>query len=749
MTLLTHVLAGLSAGIRRRDAGSGLRGHETPAQKLTISTCYMKKKHILHLTAAAIMLSAPMAFGTTLYDSTILGDHPVSYWPMQETNGPIIYDVVGTNNGTMMVGTDTAPAGGDVHAVFATNDGSAFIMGSSGALTNIVPPDTCIYFENTNACEISVPYSATLDVLTFSAEAWLEIPDFVSPFVTSNVDMVPLGFEWNTGAQYGWWWDMDDGKSGTHPGQFTFQLGKSSASGWQSDTGPGNNNNNGKWVYLVSTYDGNNWTGYYNGASVSSQSGASYLQLKNKSTAIALVMGSYDNSGTASRSRFYGGGMAHVAVYNYALTAGQVLNHYIVATLGATPPIIGTEPIGFTNYIGYTNTLTVAAAGTPLFYQWYNGSNTVAGATNASLVLQNLQLTNAGNYSVTVSNAAGSTNSVVAPVGVLPLPANVYQAALISEFPSAYYPLNETTGTTANDMIQAGVANQNEAAYVNGPALGNPGASSYLGSAVDLDGATQGVVVTNANAMNITGDTTMEAWVQITDTNFDQFIVGHGPYPNNDNPSQVANILGITVDYNLTNNPNSNGYYFIERYQETATPTNVGAYCPIPSADLPQGDGAAGPWVYLAATADGTAWNLYRNGVLVATTPDTTGAGPANGGWGFGARNDTLAAQAPFFWGGIQDVAIYSYALSPATIQQHYQLGLAGVYTHVTPQPVSIQQSGGNAVLSWTAGSLESAPSLSGPWTFLTNPDSSVVASPYSVAATNSQQFFQATLGAP
>jgi len=78
------------------------------------------------------------------------------------------------------------------------------------------------------------------------------------------------------------------------------------------------------------------------------------------------------------------------------------------------------QPVSFTNFVGYTNSLSMVAAGASLTYQWYNGAAKVPGATNASLVLNNLQLTNDGaSYSVVVSNTLGSITSVVATVGVL------------------------------------------------------------------------------------------------------------------------------------------------------------------------------------------------------------------------------------------------------------------------------------------------------------------------------------------
>ena len=63
--------------------------------------------------------------------------------------------------------------------------------------------------------------------------------------------------------------------------------------------------------------------------------------------------------------------------------------------------------------MGATVILTVTAAGTaPLSFQWrLNGVN-VPGATSATLTLSNVQTPNSGNYTVVVSNSAGSITSV-------------------------------------------------------------------------------------------------------------------------------------------------------------------------------------------------------------------------------------------------------------------------------------------------------------------------------------------------
>lgn len=76
------------------------------------------------------------------------------------------------------------------------------------------------------------------------------------------------------------------------------------------------------------------------------------------------------------------------------------------------PPVITTQPQASAGLVSGTATLSVTASGTPpLHYQWrFQGAN-LPGATNATLVLGNLQLEQAGNYAVSVFNQFGSADS--------------------------------------------------------------------------------------------------------------------------------------------------------------------------------------------------------------------------------------------------------------------------------------------------------------------------------------------------
>ena len=84
-----------------------------------------------------------------------------------------------------------------------------------------------------------------------------------------------------------------------------------------------------------------------------------------------------------------------------------------------TAPTITTQPISQIVNPGASATFTVGASGTtPMYFQWrFNGAN-IASATSSSYTKPNVQATNGGNYSVVVSNLAGTATSANAVLTV-------------------------------------------------------------------------------------------------------------------------------------------------------------------------------------------------------------------------------------------------------------------------------------------------------------------------------------------
>jgi len=92
-------------------------------------------------------------------------------------------------------------------------------------------------------------------------------------------------------------------------------------------------------------------------------------------------------------------------------------------TVAAIPPSITTQPASQTKNPGDTATFTVAASGTaPLSYQWQKNGGNISGATSATLTISDVQLSDAANYAVVVSNAGGTATSQSAALTVTSTP---------------------------------------------------------------------------------------------------------------------------------------------------------------------------------------------------------------------------------------------------------------------------------------------------------------------------------------
>lgn len=105
--------------------------------------------------------------------------------------------------------------------------------------------------------------------------------------------------------------------------------------------------------------------------------------------------------------------------------AGQDRGWVDQVQFGPMPPVISSHPAGRNADSGSSVTFNVVAAGTaPLSYQWQFNGEDLIGATAASLTLSNVQVAQAGAYSVLVSNPAGtvaSSNALLTVSQVLPL----------------------------------------------------------------------------------------------------------------------------------------------------------------------------------------------------------------------------------------------------------------------------------------------------------------------------------------
>ncbi len=103
-----------------------------------------------------------------------------------------------------------------------------------------------------------------------------------------------------------------------------------------------------------------------------------------------------------------------ITAYEHPNLTGAHLAFTLTFTIagGTSPPTITTQPSGGTVEVGDPFTLSVVASGSgTLSYPWQHAGGSIQGATATTLALNSVQTSDAGVYTVVVSNDAGSVTS--------------------------------------------------------------------------------------------------------------------------------------------------------------------------------------------------------------------------------------------------------------------------------------------------------------------------------------------------
>jgi hypothetical protein len=128
---------------------------------------------------------------------------------------------------------------------------------------------------------------------------------------------------------------------------------------------------------------------------------------------------------------------ANAGTYTVVVTnsVASVVSQPAVLTVDVVPAIT-TQPASQTVDSGASVTFSVVATGSPApTYQWeFNGTN-ISGATSSTLSLSSVNALNAGNYSVVVTNLAGSENSSNATLTVAAPGSTDFAAPAITSTP--------------------------------------------------------------------------------------------------------------------------------------------------------------------------------------------------------------------------------------------------------------------------------------------------------------------------
>ena len=129
------------------------------------------------------------------------------------------------------------------------------------------------------------------------------------------------------------------------------------------------------------------------------------------------LVGKTSNTLVLPNIQFSDAGSYSVAIAN---SNGSGTSAEAILTPYLEPPVILVQPLDTTTNCGEATAFAVTADGSkPLLYQWLFEGTPIPGATGAKLTLTNVISSQAGGYSVIVTNLAGSVTSLVATLTVL------------------------------------------------------------------------------------------------------------------------------------------------------------------------------------------------------------------------------------------------------------------------------------------------------------------------------------------
>jgi len=235
-------------------------------------------------------------------------------------------------------------------------------------------------------------------------------------------------------------------------------------------------------------------------------------------------------------------------------------------------------------------------------------------------------------HHVTIEGPAGTMRAVgrAAPT----YPAGSYPAAVVADGATAYWRLNDSSGTTAVDVIGG-----NNGTISGGVTLGQAGALADGDKAMSFDGTTSFIAVPDTAILNFAGSFTLEAWIKTVST-------GRVPIV-----GKESSVTGFGYQLEFGTSPGL-----------LAMHTGV-AWVYTPPVNLNDG-----LWHHVVGLWNGTVVKIYVDGIEKASSAPAGGVNLSN----------TVALEIGRFYGSIyaagslDDVAIYPTALTPTQIAAHY-----------------------------------------------------------------------------
>jgi len=276
----------------------------------------------------------------------------------------------------------------------------------------------------------------------------------------------------------------------------------------------------------------------------------------------------------------------------------------------------------------------------------------------------------------------------------------------------AVFHMNQPTGDVV-DATANGIVGTNTGTTAKAQGLAGPARTFAGTNAANTSSTTdrQYIEVGTPGALSFTGRVSLSAWVRWTnvvgtenESYYRTIINRDGTSPSAETFLRIGHTSGNVIDQSQ---------YATGKYTGSA---DIMAQSPLPASGYP--DSAV--WVHLAGVYDSTGptsrvWNLYRNGVLLASSADNAQAGLTGAAtrWRFGRGPGNQNAR--WFVGDMDEVRIDNVSRDSNYIKLSYQNqkpgnSLVDIGTYVpptvpgAPTAVTAATAGATAInVSWTA----------------------------------------------
>lgn len=628
---------------------------------------------------------------SNVYKTAVLGDSPTAYWRLDESSGTSAADATGHGNTATYNGGYTL---GQLGLLASDPDAGVVLNGSSGYIS--APTLTPLQGDNTRTVELWFQTTDSRQQPLFDSGAYSNLADFMIGLTTTNgVGGSPAQ---NTPGAYLQLYNDDmyvpglnlaDGRA--HQILVTLS---------------------GTTVYFY--VDGQLPAGYVYGPSSWSALLAQPFSLPStpNSTSNAILIGQSRGQLSGSGSTWFDGTVDDVSVYSTALSASQVATHWVDSGYPPGPPT-GVSATAGSNQATVTlippsnfGTSAVASYVITPYLGTVPLPTTTATASATSAVVTGLSGGSSYTFKVTAKNAnyigpASSASSSITVTGTT----YAYSSTVTGDTPSAYWRLDETSGSAAADAS----GNGHTGTYNGGFQLNALGLlQSDPDAALALNLGNVGYVSAGSlTPLQGANTRSVELWLKTGDGE-QMPLLDSG---NSGTTTATAFVIGLTTTNGVNNSPpqNTPGLYFGTNNDDVYLPgLNLASSHPHQVVLT-----LSGTTVYIyvdGQTPAGTVWNgsswsaMSSQPFTLPTTPNTT----SNPVWIGQSRNKVQGQGPTNFNGVLDDVSVYSTALTSTQVLNHWKAG-----GHAATAPTNVTGTAGQyaAQVSWTApaGSGDSA----------------------------------------